>query len=118
MLYEPDPAVIRAGLVEVLAAELKARRVQADIAYLIADQPRHTPFATVFEVLEVLDAGEKTLRGWVREHRVGTLEIKKRGVDIDPAALRRRLKPAGPNSATLVLTPTPDGARALVVRRL
>ena len=118
VLYEPDPAVIRAGLVEVLAAELKARRVQADIAYLIADQSRHTPFATVFEVLEVLDAGEKTLRGWVRERGIGTLEIKKRGVDVDPATLRRRLKPAGPNSATLLLTPTPDGVRALVVRRL
>lgn len=118
VLYEPDPAVIRAGLVDVLAAELKARRVQADIAYLIADQPRHTPFATAFEVLEVLDAGEKTLRGWVRERRIGTLEIKKRGLDVDPATLRRRLKPAGPNSATLLLTPTPDGARALVVRRL
>ena len=118
VLYEPDPAVIRAGLVDVLAAEVKARRVEADIAYLIADQPRHTPFATAFEVLEVLDAGEKTLRGWVRERRIGTLEIKKRGLDVDPATLRRRLKPAGPNSATLLLTPTPDGARALVVRRL
>ncbi len=92
--------------------------MHADIAYLVAAEPRDTPFATAFEVLQVLDAGERTLKGWVREQRVGTLEIKKRGVDIDPAALRRRLKPAGPNSATLVLTPTPDGARALVVRRL
>ncbi|MCB0892856.1 MAG: class I SAM-dependent methyltransferase, partial [Propionibacteriaceae bacterium] len=118
VLYEPDPAVIRAGLVDRLAGRLKARRVHADIAYLVAAEPRDTPFATAFEVLQVLDAGERTLKGWVREQRVGTLEIKKRGVDIDPAALRRRLKPAGPNSATLVLTPTPDGARALVVRRL
>lgn len=118
VLYEPDPAVIRAGLVDRLAGRLKARRVHADIAYLVAAEPRDTPFATAFEVLQVLDAGERTLKGWVREQRVGTLKIKKRGVDIDPAALRRRLKPAGPNSATLVLTPTPDGARALVVRRL
>ena len=118
VLYEPDPAVIRAGLVDRLAGRLKAQRVHADIAYLVAAEPRDTPFATAFEVLQVLDAGERTLKGWVREQRVGTLEIKKRGVDIDPAALRRRLKPAGPNSATLVLTPTPDGARALVVRRL
>jgi hypothetical protein len=53
----------------------------------------------------------------VRQNRIGTLEIKKRGLDVDPAALRRRLSPKGPRSATLVLTPTPDGAAALVVRR-
>ena len=69
-------------------------------------------------VLEVMDAGERTLRAWVRRERIGTLEIKKRGIDIDPAALRRRLKPAGPASATVVLTPTVDGARALVAQRL
>ncbi|MEZ5089378.1 MAG: hypothetical protein R2719_06410 [Micropruina sp.] len=69
-------------------------------------------------MLDVLDAGEKALRSWIRRERIGTLEIKKRGVDVDPAALRRRLKPSGTGSATLMLTPTPDGARALVVRRL
>ena len=118
VLYEPDPAVIRAGLIDRLAAELGARRVDRGIAYLIAPERRPTPFATGFEILDVLDADEKSLRAWVRAGRVGTLEIKKRGLDLDPAALRRRLKPAGPASATLVMTPTPDGARALVVRRL
>lgn len=54
----------------------------------------------------------------MRERGIGVLEIKKRGVDADPAALRRRLRPAGPNSATLILTPTASGAQALVARRL
>ena len=53
----------------------------------------------------------------VREAGVGTLEIKVRGLDVDPAVLRRRLKPSGPNSATVILTPTPEGARAVVARR-
>ena len=118
VLYEPDPAVIRAGLVDQLGSELGARRVNPGIAYLIGPDSRATPFATGFEVLAVLDAGEKALRAWTRTERIGTLEIKKRGLDLDPAVLRRRLKPSGPGKATLVLTPTPDGARALVVRRI
>lgn len=118
VVYEPDPAVIRAGLVDVLADDLGARRVQPGLAYLTAPSAVATAFATAFEVLEVLDAGERTLRAWVRANGVGTLEIKKRGLDVDPAALRRRLKPRGPNTATLVLTPTTRGARTLVVRRL
>ncbi|WP_454226790.1 THUMP-like domain-containing protein [Propioniciclava flava] len=54
----------------------------------------------------------------MRERRIGTLEIKKRGLEVDPAALRKRLKPSGRAAATLVLTPTPEGARAVVCARM
>ncbi len=117
-LWEPDPAVIRAGAVGRLAEFLDARSIQPGIAYLTGDAAMTTGFATGFEVLEVLTFDERTLRAWVREHGIGILEIKVRGLDVDPAVLRRRLKPSGAGSATVVLTPTPAGARALVVRRL
>ena len=117
-LHEPDPAVIRAGGVGALAERLGARVPQAGIGYLFADTLIPTPFATSFAVREELDHDQRVLRGWVREHGVGAIEIKVRGLDVDPAALRRRLKPTGKRSATLVLTPTPAGARALVVERL
>ncbi|MFZ0529147.1 MAG: class I SAM-dependent methyltransferase, partial [Propionicimonas sp.] len=117
-LFEPDPAVIRAGAIGTLAAALDARAAGAGIAYLFADRLVATPFATAFEVVEVLAFNERTLRAWVREHAVGVLEIKVRGLDVDPALLRRQLKPKGSAAATLVLTPTPSGARALVVRRV
>jgi hypothetical protein len=117
-LYEPDPAVIRAGALAALADVLAARCPQAGIAYLCADSLRATPFAEAFEVLQELPFDERVLRRWVHEHGVGTLEIKVRGIDLDPAVLRRRLKPAGGGSATLLLTPTTAGARALVARRV
>lgn len=117
-LLEPDGAVLRAGLAPYIAPDADLAQLAPGVGYLTCDQPVRTPFATCFEVLDVLDAGEKPLRRWVRAHEVGTLEIKKRAVEIDPAVLRRRLKPSGPHSATLVLTPTVDGVRALVVRRL
>lgn len=116
-LYEPDPAVIRAGATGTLADLLDARVAQAGIAYLFADALVATPFATAFEVLEELPYDERVLRAWVRDHGVGVLEIKVRGLDVDPAVLRRRLKPKGSASATVVLTPTREGARALSVRR-
>ncbi|MHB1009280.1 MAG: class I SAM-dependent methyltransferase [Propionibacteriaceae bacterium] len=117
-LYEPDPAVIRSGSLAALAGLLDATSVAPGVAYLTAEEHRPTPYATAFEVLASLPYRERDLRAWVRAERIGTLEIKKRGLDVDPAALRRRLEPKGPGSATLVLTPTPDGAVALVVRRV
>lgn len=117
-LHEPDGAVIRAGLLDAIAAHHDLWLLDPHLAYLSSDEPLDTPFATTFEVLENLPYDLKLLRRWVRENAVGTVEIKKRGLDVDPAALRRQLKPKGRNSATLVLARTVDGARALVCRRV
>ena len=116
-LYDPDPAVIRAGAIGVLARTLNAWAADHGIAYLFAEAGVPTAFATTYQVLQVLPMDERRLRAWVRESGVGALEIKVRGLDLDPATLRRRLRPQGSASATLVLTPTVSGARALVVRR-
>lgn len=117
-LYEPDGAVIRAGLVPELARLIRAERVHDQVAYLAAPWHMPTPFASCFEVVESLPYDEKALRAWVRANDMGTLEIKKRGIDVDPAELRKRLKPKGRGSATLILTPTPDGAVVFVARRV
>jgi hypothetical protein len=116
-LYEPDPAVIRAGAHTALASLLGAHAISHGIAYLTSDHLIATPYATSFEVLEHLPYRDRDLRAWVKAHDVGTLEIKKRGLDVDPSVLRKRLAPKGPHAATIVLTPSREGALALVVRR-
>ncbi|QXT63594.1 class I SAM-dependent methyltransferase [Tessaracoccus palaemonis] len=117
-LLEPDGAVIRAGLLAEIAPEADLWLLDAHTAYLGADRPIATPYATCFGVREVLDYDVRVLRTWVRERRIGTLEIKKRGLDVDPAQLRASLKPKGPGAATLILARTLDGARAIVAERL
>jgi SAM-dependent methyltransferase len=117
-LYEPDGAVIRAGAVQVVGALLGAALLDSKVAYLTADELVATPYATAFRVLEILPYKEKLLRQWVKGHQVGTLEIKKRGLQVDPAELRRRLRPEGPERATLILSRTVAGARVIVAERL
>ena len=116
-LIEPDGAVVRAGLFEELAPAHDVWLLDPHIAYLSADEPLFSPLVTCFEVREVLDYDRKALRRWVAERGVGTLEIKKRGIDVDPAALRRELRPKGKASATLVLARTVDATLAIVVER-
>ena len=103
-LYEPAGAVIRAGAIAELGAQLGAGLLDPQVAYLTSDQLCSTPFAAAFEVRQRLPFHLKALRHWVREAQIGVLEIKKRGVDVDPAELRRRLRLAGPNSATMVIS--------------
>jgi hypothetical protein len=117
-LYEPDGAVIRARLIGDLARANGAWMLSEGIAYLTADREVDTPFARGFRVIERLPADERHLRQALHSRGVGTLEIKKRGVDVDPAALRTRLKLKGDGSATVVLTREEGRHVALLVERL
>jgi len=103
-LYEPDGAVIRARLIGDLARSLDGRMVGEGIAWITADRERATPFARGFRVRDVLPLDEQRLKRELRARGIGTLEIKKRGVDVDPARLRTRLQLKGDASATLIAT--------------
>jgi SAM-dependent methyltransferase len=117
-LYEPAGAVIRAGTISELGSQLGAGLLHPEVAYLTSDHLCSTPLAIAFEVRRRLPFHLKALRAWVRDAEIGVLEIKKRGIDVDPADLRKRLRLAGPNTATLVISPTPKGAIAAIVERV
>lgn len=103
-LYEPDGAVIRAHLVAAVAEELGGGLIDPTIAYVTADAPRPTPYATGYEITDVLPFGLKRLKALLRERGVGTLTVKKRGSAVEPEEVRRRVKPQGPHAATVFLT--------------
>ena len=69
-------------------------------------------------MLEQLPYREKQLRAALRERGVGTLTIKKRGVDVVPEQLRQRLALGGDTPATLVLTRVAGAGTAMLVEPL
>lgn len=104
-LYEPDGAVIRAHLVAEVAEELDGGGlIDETIAYITADSLKASPYATAYEITDQLPFGVKKLKGLLRERGVGVLTVKKRGSAVEPEELRRKVKPQGPNSATVFLT--------------
>lgn len=103
-VHEPDGSVIRARLIGDVARALDAGMLAEGMAYLTGDAPVTSPFVSSFRVREVLPNDVKALSRALRERGIGTLEIKKRGVDVDPAALRKRLALKGSEAATLIMT--------------
>ena len=114
-LYEPDGAVIRAGLVTAVAAGVDGGLLDQKIAYVASDESFRTPFARGYRVLEELPYREKQLKAALRERGIGSLTIKKRGVDVVPDQLRKRLALTGDRESTLVLTRQQDKGIALLV---
>ncbi|WP_346070231.1 MULTISPECIES: THUMP-like domain-containing protein [Streptomyces] len=117
-LYEPDGAVIRAHLVAEIAARLDGRLLDPTIAYITTDTPATTPYATGYELTDVLPFNVKRLRALLRERGAGTVTIKKRGSAIDPDELRKRLKPSGPHRATVIVTRRAGAPVMLLARPL
>jgi hypothetical protein len=104
ILYEPDPSILRAGLVRPLAARLGAARIDPEIAYLTADEPVPTAWARAYRIEEAMPFGLKRLRDWLRAHSVGRVVIKKRGSPLEPEELERQLRLKGEESRILFLT--------------
>ena len=117
-VLEPDGAVIRARLIGDLARSIGAHMLDPRIAYLSSDEPSTTPFASCFRVIEQLPFDERTIRKALSSRGIGVLEIKKRGVDLDPAVLRTRLAPKGSGSATLIVTRVGEKRIALLAERV
>ena len=103
-LYEPDGAVIRAGLVEPLARQIGANKIDLEIAYLTHSQPVETPFARCFAVQDFFPFQLKQLRHYLHERDIGQVVIKKRGSPIDPDYLRGQLRLRGREQAIIFLT--------------
>ncbi|MBP2323407.1 hypothetical protein JOF56_003792 [Kibdelosporangium banguiense] len=101
-IIDPDGAVVRAGLVRHYAARHGLAQLDPRIAYLTGMRP--PPGIRAFRVIEHGRYSEKSLKQVLGRHEIGRLEILVRGLDVDPNALRPRLRPRGPREGTVVLT--------------
>ncbi|WP_299952381.1 THUMP-like domain-containing protein [uncultured Modestobacter sp.] len=113
-LHEPDPAVIRSGLVALAADELDATLVDPTIAYLTSDAAADSPWVSSYRVAEVLPFNLKKLKALLRARGVGRVTVKKRGSAIEPETLVRQLRGPGGGSAVVVVTRVAGAPTAIV----
>lgn len=121
-LYEADPAVIRAGALAALAEKLGLAVASPQIAYLLggAIEPDWHPFFQAYQVLEAGPLKERQISQALGRWEAGSLEIKKRGVEVSPEQLRRKLRGAlrGTQELTLILTRLEGRHSYLLARRV
>ncbi|MEX7472505.1 class I SAM-dependent methyltransferase [Mycobacterium adipatum] len=112
-IIDPDGAVVRAGLVRHYGTRYGCWQLDPDIAYLSGDELPDG--VRGFEVLAEIGFDEKRLRRELAARDGGALEILVRGVDVDPDALRRRLKLRGAQPHSVVITRIGTGAAGRAV---
>lgn len=117
-LLEPDPAVIRAHLVGPLARQHDLAPVDRRIAWLVGTEPPDTTLVHTFLVVDVTDYTARSVQAWLADYDIGSVDIKTRGVAMQPDDLARRLKLTGERHATLLVTRLGDRPVAILAERL
>jgi hypothetical protein len=117
-IYEPHAAVLAARLTAALCREHALAALSPNIAYLTGDAPLLDAALDAFEVRDMLPFDRKRLKAYCRQHNIGCLEVKKRGVDIEPNRLARQLASSGDERATILVAPIGGQVMAIVTRRI
>jgi SAM-dependent methyltransferase len=119
-LFDPNPALVRAGLVDLFAVRERLARLDPEEEYLTADELVRSPFVDPFEVLAELPNNEREIREYFRNSNptYGSVEIKCRRIPIDVEAVRRKLPLLGNVPVALVFARISGRARAVVCRRI
>jgi hypothetical protein len=113
-LYDPSPAVTRAGLVQDLAVLINAWKIDDQIAFLSSEAPVRTPFARLLEIIDSAPWDQKRLPARLRALDVGAADIRRRGLAGDVDRLHRQLKLSGSRRVTLVMTRVSNQPWALI----
>lgn len=103
-LVEPDAALLRAGLVQDVAARFDGRLLDESIAYFTTAARPQSPWLRAWAVLDWMPFHVKRLRAYLRERRVGQVTVRKRGSPVTPDELIPQLKLRGSESRVLALT--------------
>ena len=105
-IAEPAPVLIRSHLFNAAAliCDPNAHLISEGIAYVTSSMPLPAPGFASYEVLAHAEIATGAVRTMLKEHNVGKITLKLRGVKLDPDAEIKRLKPKGKESATLFYT--------------
>lgn len=113
-LYEPDSAIIRAGLVQPLAYQLGATMLDPHIAYLTSHHYRATPYARCWRIVQQMPFSERAIAQYLHQHDAGAVTVKKRGSPVDSDALAKRLSWRGGTTFVVVLTRVAGAHTAII----
>ena len=118
-IAEPAPVLIRSRLFSdaALAHDPSAHLISEGIAYVSSDKPLPAPAFTSYEILAHAEIATGAVRSMLKEHDIGKITLKLRGVKLNPDAEAKRLKPKGKNSAILFYTRFHGEKIAILTRR-
>ena len=114
-LFDPDPAVVRSGLVGNLAREHGLAGLDPHLAYLTGPGPVSTPLAKSWRVLDTVPADARRVRESLSRLGFGPVEVRKRGHSEPAEALAASFRGRGARRGLVAVARTERGHLAFVL---
>jgi len=102
-LFEPDPAIIRAGLVQELGSKIGYHLIDSKLALLTGSHILQSDFGKIYKVEQIMKYNLKEVRKYVRENEIGELIIKTRGFPESVEKFRKKIKLKGNNLVVMFI---------------
>jgi hypothetical protein len=116
-IFDPDPALIRAGLLDGFACAHDLNRVADGAEYLTSDDSNPTPWLSAYSVLDASPLDIRHVRKMLARHDIGSVEIKVRGAEVTPETFRPQLKLEGDKPGTLLIVGGPNPTRVILATK-
>ncbi len=117
-IYDCHSVLHAAQLQMQWAESVNALPLGTSQGYFTSDTAVESVWAQCFEVVDVLPWDQRRVKRWLRENRIGEVEVKKRLLQLDANEWQRQLRGAGEAKITLLITRLGDRVRAVVARRV
>ncbi len=117
-VYDCHATLHAAHLQAAWAESVGAQALGTSQGYFTSDEMIRSVWAQAFEVVEVLPWDQRRVRRWLRDQRIGEVEVKKRLVQLDANEQQRRLRGAGEQKITLMITRLANRVRVVAARRI
>ena len=115
-LYEPDPAYIKARLIDTLAQYYDLTQIHPKIAYLTGEEKLRTPVLKTYEVMRVTSTEPAEINAALGELGIGRIDFKARGVSVDMKGIHKRIIGKGKRRGIVVFTVVGKKDRAVICR--
>lgn len=117
-IFDCQSVLHTADLQTTWAKSTGARALGNKQNYFTSELPVRSPWCQCFQVEEVLPWDMRRVKRWLRARKIGSVEVKKRGLRMDANQAQRELTGLGENRITLLVTPIGPKVRAIAAHRI
>lgn len=114
-LFEPDPAILKAGLASLLGEQEGLSRLNHGTGLLTGQGPVERFAGRMFRIREVLPYKPGPLKKYLAKHGIGAASIQRRDFPLSVAALRKKFRLGESERHVLVFTRIASGALCCLV---
>jgi hypothetical protein len=117
-LYEPDPAAIKAHLINELATKFELTTLHPQVAYLSGDKYVNTPWLKTYQILDSCPVDIPRIKKILEKEGIHRIDCKARGLTLDLHKIQKQLKSKGKNIGLVIFTWVKNKKTAIIAQYL